>query len=599
MILNQNRFVGTAVPLFSLRTRRSYGAGDITDLKIFSDWIAATGQKIIQLLPINDTTKDGTWRDSYPYNCISVFALHPIYIDPDEIGRINNKILAEEFQKERTSLNSLDKVDYERVMSLKLRMLRELFREYANETFSLPEFLSFYDENSSWLPVYAAFCTLRDRFSSADFSKWGDLSSYNSQIVDNLHKADNLGREEMDFYIFVQFHLHRQFRRVKKYCSERGIYLKGDLPIGISPHSAEAWSEPELFNTSMQAGAPPDAFSSDGQNWGFPTYNWDTIAGADYSWWKRRLSVMSYYFDIYRIDHILGFFRIWEIPKPHKNGALGHFNPSMPLTPDEIESYEFHFSYDQIDTEGISTDVLFIRDLRQKGRFHPRIEAQSTSCYMSLSQEQKEAYNRLYNDFFYKRHNDLWAEHALKILPHIISSSTMIPCGEDLGMIPESVPRVIEQLNIASLEIQRMPKSTGIRFADPAQYHYLSVCSTGTHDMSNLREWWEEDRAASELFFMDIIKEHGDFPAACEPWVCKKIIRQHIESPSVFAIFPLQEWLSMSVKYRITEPHSERINIPANPEQYWQYRMPVEIEKLIEDRLYNDEILLMIQNSGR
>lgn len=634
------RFSGTAVPVFALRTAESCGIGDFTDLKKLGDWIRSIGQNVIQILPVNDTTSTGTWTDSYPYGGISVMALHPIYVNITAIGPIQNPGHRSAYVRERKALDALPAIDYEKVLAMKNKYLRIQFETYKDDTFAEPKFLSFYRSNKSWLLPYCAFCALRDSHGTADFSKWGKDSVCTPELLTRLNSQDNPLYPEISFHIFTQYHLHRQLLDSVQYLHSIGIALKGDIPIGITRNSADAWASPELFNMDSQAGAPPDDFSADGQNWGFPTYNWDRMASDGYRWWKERFRHMAEYFDAYRIDHVLGFFRIWEIPEYQTKGLMGHFSPALPMSYEEICSFGFGFDFarhatpyirywqlrdmfgdrteevmngyldsneynvftlkEEFNTQrkieehfgpeqnnlkdglmALVGEVLFFEDTKRPGLFHPRISAQYTYSYRDLPEDQKEAYNRLYDHFFYKRHNEFWRESALGKLPEVIAATNMLTCAEDLGMIPACVPGVIHDLKILSLEIFRMSKNPETAFGDPAAYPYMSVCTTGTHDTSTLRQWWEEDRELSARYWHEVLHEAGDPPYWCEPWLCERIIRMHTASPSMLTILPLQDWLSVDGDIRAEDPASERINVPSIPKYYWRYRMHLSLEDLM------------------
>lgn len=639
------RGAGTAIPVFALRSEEDFGIGEFHDLKKMVDWAVKTGQSIIQLLPINDTTMTGTWQDSYPYNANSTFALHPQFIHLPAAGVPENK----EYKKLQQELNALDKVDYEKVNNEKTRLLKKAFAKVGAETAAKKDYKDFIKGNSYWLLPYAAFRVLTSLNGTPEFSSWGKYSKYSPAIVEELSKTH---KEEIDFHCFEQYHLYKQFAQVKEYARNHGVMLKGDLPIGISRTSADAWLHPELFNMDSQAGAPPDAFSVQGQNWGFPTYNWERMAKDKYAWWKARLGKMAECFDAFRIDHILGFFRIWEIPADSVRGLMGHFNPALPYSKQELLEKGFDisggryispnindsslrdifgdragevrekcirdgklrpayntqkkvaekFAQDPLLRDGLMgliEDVLFLEDPHKKGLYHPRIAAQSTINYRYLDQWHKDAYNALYNDFFYHRHNDFWKESAMKKLPELLSATNMLTCGEDLGMIPDCVPDVMRELQILSLEIQSMPKEVGVLFANVQHYPYLSVCTTSTHDTNPLRAWWEEDRNLSSKFFHEALGFQGDPPYFCEPWVCQRVVSQHLASPSMLAILPIQDWFSIDGDIRRENPNDERINIPAIPRHYWRYRMHIPLEKLLEEDIFNNTVREMIQVAGR
>lgn len=586
------RGAGTAVPVFSLRTEDSFGIGEFHDLKKMVDWAVATGQNVIQILPVNDTSMTGTWQDSYPYNAVSSFALHPQFIHLPDAGVRRDKA----YKALQAELNALPQIDYERVNSEKKRLLKKVFAAKWPEIEASPEYSGFLKENKEWLISFAVFSALKDEKGTPDFTKWGKEAKYSSRLAASYHKSH---KEEVDFYLFEQYLLDVQLKDVVRYAHKRGVVLKGDLPIGVSRTSADAWTEPDLFNLDSQAGAPPDAFSTDGQNWGFPTYNWERMEETGFDWWKRRLKKMNEYFDAYRIDHILGFFRIWEIPYGIKSGLLGHFSPALPYSGEELQ----HMGFDApaLSRPGVSeTDVLFVEDPRKKGYYHPRISAVDTPRFQSLSRESQDRFRSLHDDFFYRRHNSFWKESAYRKLPSLLRSSGMLSCGEDLGMIPACVPETMDDLTILSLEIQRMPKDVHVEFARTELYPYLCVCATGTHDTSPLRAWWEEDRASTQRFYNEILGCDGDAPYFCEPWIAERIVSQHLKSPAMLAVLPLQDWLAIDGEVRYNgNPADERINIPANPRHYWRYRMHCTLESLLENTALSARIRGLVAASAR
>ena len=573
---------GTAIPVFALRSADDFGVGEFYDLKKMVDWAASTGQSILQLLPINDTTMLHTWEDSYPYNPNSTFALHPQFLHLPAVGVKED----EEYKALQAELNALDQIDYERVNSTKLELLRKAYTKTFKRLSAKKEYQQFVEKNNHWLLPYAAFCVLRDQNGTPDFTQWKGYAKYNKKKVAAFceeYKAD------IDFWCFVQYHLDLQLSEVCAYAHSKGVVFKGDLPIGISRTSVDAWLYPELFHMDSQAGAPPDAFSADGQNWGFPTYNWEKMAEDGYAWWKSRLAKMSEYFDAFRIDHILGFFRIWEIPLWTKSGLNGYFSPSLPYPAHELQS--MGLDVDNFD--------LFLQDPRQEGHYHLKIGAKQTHSYHVLDAYRKAAYDRTYDEFFYRRNNEFWKEKAMQKLPALLDSTGMLACGEDLGMIPATVPQVMSDLRILSLEIQRMPKSVEETFAHPGNYPYLSVCTTSTHDMNPIRAWWEEDREVTNQFWQMLLGNHGEAPYYCEPWICRQILDQHVWSPAMLTILPLQDWLSMDPQLRREDPNTERINVPANSRHYWRYRMHLTLEQLADAKEFNETLTDMIAASGR
>ena len=574
---------GTVIPVFSLRSEGSFGVGDFGDLKMMIDWCARTRQRILQVLPITDTTITHTWQDSYPYNSISIYALHPQYCDLRQLPEIKDEQKRQELEQLRQELNALPQIDYERMMSAKMDYLRIVFAQEWTKVQRTADYKQFFELNQEWLVPYAAFCYYRDLYGTAEFGKWPAGAT-----VENSQKSSFKDKKALQFWFFVQFSLDRQMRAAHAYARAHRVILKGDIPIGISRDGVEAWVEPRYFNLNGQAGAPPDPFSADGQNWGFPTYNWDEMLKDGCQWWVRRFRKMAQYFDAYRIDHVLGFFRIWEIPVPEKSGLMGQFSPALGMSREEIEGYGVEFQ-----------DGLFLVDHKRTDRWHPRIAVQFQDAYKQLSEEQKFCFNRLYNDYFYRRNNQFWYQEAMKKLPRLTQATRMLVCAEDLGMVPDCVPWVMNELRILSLEIQSMPKDSNVRFGHLSQYPYRSVCTISTHDMPTLRQWWDEDEKRTQDYFNTMLYRGGDAPHPLPGWLAKDIVSRHLTCPSMLCLLSLQDWLSIDDRLRLPDQNAERINIPANPRHYWRYRMHLSLEQLLAADDFNNEISTLIIQSGR
>ena len=653
---------GIAIPVFSLKSENSFGVGDFGDLKRMIDWAVSTQQKVIQILPINDTTMTHAWTDSYPYNSISIYAFHPMYADIKQMGTLKDKSAAAKFNKKQKELNGLPAMDYEAVNQTKWEYFRLIFKQEGEKVLASGEFGEFFNANKEWLQPYAVFSYLRDAFQTPNFREWPRHSVYNAQDIEKMCRPESVDYPHIALYYYIQFHLHLQLVAATKYAREHGVVLKGDIPIGISRNSVEAWTEPYYFNLNGQAGAPPDDFSVNGQNWGFPTYNWDVMEKDGYRWWMKRFQKMSEYFDAYRIDHILGFFRIWEIPMHAVHGLLGQFIPSIPMSREEIESYGLPFREEYLipyihesflgqvfgphtdyvkqtfllpaETPGVYhmkpefttqrevesffagkndenslwirdglytliSDVLFVPDTKEKDKYHPRIGIQRDFIFRSLNEQEQNAFNRLYDQYYYHRHNEFWRQQAMKKLPQLTQSTRMLVCGEDLGMIPDCVSSVMNDLRILSLEIQRMPKNPMYEFGYLNEYPYRSVCTISTHDMSTLRGWWEEDYLQTQRYYNTMLGHYGTAPTVATPELCEEVVRNHLKSNSILCILSLQDWLSIDGKWRNPNVQEERINVPSNPRNYWRYRMHLTLEQLMKAEELNDKIRELIKYTGR
>ena len=656
------RLAGMLVPVFSLRSEGSFGVGDFGDLKKMVDLVCDTGQRVLQILPVNDTTTTHSWTDSYPYSCISIFAIHPQYADLRQLPALTNAKQRNDFEALRQQLNTLPQIDYEQVNNAKITYLRLLFAQEGSKVLSSKDFKEFLAEAGQWLVPYAQYCVLRDKYGTACFEQWPDHNTWNEADRATLLNTRSSQYREASFWYYVQFVLHKQLLDAHQYARKSHVVLKGDIPIGVSRYGCDVWTEPRYFNLNGQAGAPPDDFSVNGQNWGFPTYNWDEMLKDGCQWWIRRFQNMAQYFDAYRIDHVLGFFRIWEIPVNAVHGLLGQFQPALGMTREEIESYGlpfhehqfcepfiadwvldrvFHERADEVKTkyldhahddiwkmkaaydtqrkvekafEGVTeqrelnlrdglysliSNVLFVRDHKEEGKYHPRISAQFNFTYEALYDADKASFNRLYNDYFYRRNNQFWYDEAMKKLPVLVQATRMLVCAEDLGMVPDCVSWVMNELRVLSLEIQSMPKDPHVRFGHLSRNPYRSVCTFSTHDMATLRQWWDEDASRTQDYFNSMLYHEGNAPHPLPGWLARDVVSRQLASPSMLCVLSIQDWLAMDERIRLDDADAERINIPANPRHYWRYRMHINIENLMADKSFTENIRNLIVQNGR
>ena len=650
------RGAGVAVPVFSLRTGEGFGVGEFADLKPLADWGKNAGLKLIQLLPINDTSATGTWKDSYPYAAISAFALHPIYLNLAAVANAKNQKLLKSFEPERQRLNALETVDYEAVMKAKLEFLREIFPSQKTATFGTREYKQFFAENEHWLVPYAAFCHFRDKFGTPDFNEWPEHRQYDAPKITALAGTC----AEIAFYYFVQYHLHRQLKDATEHVHAAGLVLKGDIAIGVYRHGADTWQQPELYHLDQQAGAPPDAFSAKGQNWGFPTYNWPRMAADGFAWWKQRFAQMSAYFDAFRIDHILGFFRIWSSPAHAIEGILGHFVPALPLEPHELSARGLHLQFERLtqpfindtlleqtfgDDAGLARREFLLADghgnyslrpefdtqrqveshfatreineqnnrlkiglfdlisnvilIEAAGKLHFRFTMENTTSFKSLPVDTQTKLRELYIDYFFRRQDDFWMREAMQKLPALKRVTDMLICGEDLGLVPACVPEVMRDLGFLGLEIQRMPKKLGAEFSRPSEAPYLSVVTPATHDMSTIRGWWEEDGELTQKFYNRELGRSGKAPLSADSSVVRHVIEQHLASPAMWSIFQWQDLAGLDASLRRDQIAAERINIPAIPNYYWRYRLHISLEQLLQADAFNSQLKQMLAASGR
>lgn len=650
---------GVNVPVFSLRTKSSFGVGDFGDMKLLVDWAKKTGMKLIQVLPLNDTIGTHTDADILPYAAMTIYGFSPLYLNLPAMGKLDaSHPLMQQYAEEQKRLNDMPMVDFLEVVNYKLAYAKALYLQEKEAFLNDPGFKAYYDDNRYWLDDYAVFCCLRDIYGSADFRGWGEYSHYEPWMIDKV-KSEHY--DEVAVNYFIQYHLHLQLKDSVDYAHKNGIIIKGDIPIGVNKNSVETWVTPEYFNMDMQAGAPPDMFAIKGQNWELPTYNWDKITETGFDFWKKRFRQMSKYFDTFRIDHILGFFRIWQIPIEQEEGIMGYLSPSVPVHINEFGEKGLRFDYNRFCmpyiTDGVIWEILgedapWVKDncidvidgwilrlkphcdtqkkvleMCEKGlisekikwglydlisnvlffevkgsnctQFYPRFGMQSKSTFRDLDDFTKRKIEEIYVDYFYRRQDGFWKYSAMCKLPIIKRSTNMMICGEDLGMVADCVTSVMNELAILSLEIQRAPKVDTIDFFHPADAKYLSVVTPSTHDMSTIRGWWEEKREVTQLFYNQQLGHWGLAPYFAEWWVCRDILVQHLYSPAMWAIFLIQDLLSIDPVLRRENPQEERINVPSNSKYSWRYRMHLNLEDLVASDDFNRTLLNYVQQAGR
>ena len=656
------RVAGVVVPLFSLRSEHSFGVGDFGDLPRLVDWAVETGMKMIQMLPVNDTTTTHGWTDSHPYDAISVFALHPHYLDLEQLGELKDAKRMTAYRKRRRELNAFPYSDYLAVDRVKTEYVAEMFAQEGQTVLQSADFKAFFEANREWLMPYAAFCVLRDRYHTAHFPDWKDWSTYDQKHVEAFCAED----ADVQTIYYVQFNLWKQFRSAALYARSHGVAFKGDLAIGVSRDSVETWMHPHYFNLESRAGTPPDKYQPNGQNWGFPTYDWEhaeTGKAEDiYAWFARRFRWMEQFFDAFRIDHVVGFFRIWEVPADAVYATLGHFSPSLPVSEEEIGQFGLAFRRDLMTRPfvnertlqryfGLHADyvrdhflvakayglydlredydsqqkirrcfegktdenslwikeglmrlvqnVLFIEDARQAGMYHPRFGVYNEPVYEILSTEEKDAFMRLYNNYYYERHDAFWAYTAQRRLGTLVGQTTMLTCAEDLGLLPRCVGPTLESLRILSLEVQDMPKQHGSEFAHLDANPYLSVATFSTHDMAPMRLWWEENTGRTQRYYTTMLQKQGRAPQSLTPALAEEIIARHLYCPSALCLFSMQDWLALDKVMRGKDIREERINTPEDCYNQWRYRMHLNLEDLMEASQLNGKLKTMIKRSKR
>lgn len=643
--LNKQYITGTAIPVSALRTEASCGIGEFLDLKQFGNWCKVVGIDLIQLLPVNDTG-----YQSSPYSALSAFALHPIYIS------IKNIPEAKEFKKEISSIekkwNSREKVHFNDVLKAKLNLLEKIFKTNI-EKISKSRKIKTWENSNPWIVNYAVFSFLKKKKDYTPWTEWEEFKLLDDKKINDIYKKN---RESVLFYSWVQYHLEQQLRSVTVYLEDLGINIKGDLPILMNFDSCDVWSSRDIFNTSNRAGAPPDMFSDSGQNWGFPTYNWEVMETDDYAWWKGRLKQAAKFYHAYRIDHVLGFFRIWTIPPRYESGSMGYYSPNNFITEKELEEInltkerltwltEPHIPGHELrEVTGLEANECIKQLLYQlEGEDLYRFKEEITSVHEikaveELSSETREKMvefyhnitimkidkNRYMTTWFY--HNSrayqtlsdhekfqlseliktkssdsmkIWEAQGLKLLKFMKEHEDMLVCAEDLGTIPECVPEVLEKLEILGLHVIRWAKKYGEYgepYIKPSEYNYLSVSTPAVHDSSTVRQWWSEIEDSSNLAHALNLDTIGDTPNAEN---IERVYKQLLQTTAHIAMFQFQDLLAIDSNLCREQLETERINVPGTTnDENWSYRLDFNLEKLLSNNEFNKKLKKLISIRG-
>jgi len=650
---------GISIPLFSLRSEHSFGVGDMGDLKRLVDWASLVGMKVIQLLPLNDTTSMHSWTDSQPYNAISLRALHPHYLDLEQMPELKDKQAQGVFQRQRRELNALEDSDYMAVDRVKTDYINKVYEESGEEVLTSEAFYTFFKANESWLLPYAFFCALRDKFGTAHYEDWPQYATYQQRDLMKNTQPDSPLYAHIRKTYFVQYHLHTQLLQASQYAHQKGVALKCDIPVGVYRDSVETWTNPTLFNMEMQMGTPPSRDELMGQNWGFPPMR-DTAEAIAFQ--HELLLYWQQFFDVVRLDHVVSHFRIWEIPRTQLFADMGHYMPALPMSEEEIgrcglafrrelftrpfindhileklfgvhapyvretflqkKAYHLYDLREEYDTqvkvqrffEGrndensqwirdglyrLIANVLFLEDPYQPEMYHPRYGVFNAPVFDILTAEEKNAFMTLYNDYFFLRHNDFWRHRASRRFDKLLEDVRMLACAEDLGLLPDCVHEVLDEQRMLTLEVQRMPKDSEVEFGRLSAYPYRSVATISTHDMAPLRQWWEEFPGRTQRYFATMMQKEGRAPKHLPAHLAEELIARHLYGPSMMCILSLQDWLAMSADLRRKDPWSERINAPFDPYNQWKYRMHLTLEQLMTAQQYNGKVRQMIERSKR
>jgi len=650
-------FTGVSIPMAAMRTAEDCGVGEFADIPKLAAWCASVGLEVIQVLPVNDTG-----ANSSPYSALSAYALHPLYLRLQDLPGSEScasQIASFQRKSQESERQRNGHFSHSDVLSFKLQVADRLFDEMESDVLHDSEFASWLT-NNPWVTAYAVFTVLKKESLGAPWESWGEMANPSERDITSSWKSHE---HQCLRVAWIQHHLERQLASASHAAEGMGVFLKGDVPILMSRESADVWAFRRYFDLDANAGAPPDMFSPDGQNWGFPVYDWNALRADSFRWWKNRVLQAGKFFHALRIDHVLGFFRIWRIPRTELTGLVGHFSPSAGVTVDELLKLGHdkgrirwltlpHVTGDEL-TAALGSDAprvaqAYLTRIGSESMYNIADSFDSEAALQSLSESQ------VVKDFLINRHGDrafvagegdlrfpswyidrskgfsslpdgekralkdllsrkrkesedIWERRGRELLSMLQETTDMLVCAEDLGDVPDCVPKVLAELGILGLRIVRWsreyPKASAgqpARFIPPRQYPRLSVCTPSVHDTSTLRGWWEEDQADREEYYKTL-GIPGPCPARMTPDLHQRIVSQCLETNSLLCMFQIQDILDLDQRQWSVDPRSERINVPGTVnDQNWTWRVPVDLKDL-EKRADLTERLrpLVISRRGR
>ena len=655
--INMNqRLIGTVIPVGALRSKENSGVGEFLDLPEFGELCKNMGIKLIQLLPVNDTG----YQDS-PYFALTAFALHPLYLRISELPELKalDSGAAKDFEAKiaaiRGQFEDEKRFPYLKILRAKIGLLREIYSLSSKQIIESAKgnspFAAWIKANA-WVKEYAVFRRLKEINEEKSWKDWTEHKTPVKSEIEALWNDPKLQEVHL-FWVWVQEALDRQFSQAAKSLNDMGLILKGDLPILINEDSCDVWAHPEIFNLELSAGAPPDMYDAKGQNWGFPTFNWQAQEKDNFSWWKARLKTAEKYYSAYRIDHVLGFFRIWSSSRNDvsSSSVLGRYIPYASISQKDLEKLGFdkdrirwmslpHLSTSDVwealkaDWHGPEEELphaagrIFTLALDRIGHeelwlfkdsikgskdieildIHPKAKEflekewgnrlfleyeegnfvstwfyMDTRAYNSLSVEEKERLSEL----LIKKQNEsekIWEKEGKKLLSVLVSSSSMMPCAEDLGAVPLCVPKVLGELGIKGLRVVRWFREwdkIGQPYVPFEEYPELTICTPAVHDSSTLREWW--DREVDQEHFTSFLGLPS-LPRVYNPGTAKVILFKIAGAVSRYRVFQFQDLLHLSNRWYSSDPAEERVNVPGTLSEFnWTWRMPASVENIAKD----------------
>ncbi|MFH0762733.1 MAG: 4-alpha-glucanotransferase [Candidatus Omnitrophota bacterium] len=580
---------GVLVPLFSVYSRNSQGIGDLSDLRLVIEWLAATRQSVLQLLPMNEAGSLFC-----PYDALSSFALEPAYLSLKDISSFKiNSISGEIENLKKLFPCGKAHVDY----SLKKSKMRLLWEIYAREgEYNFGNLKRFRQDNVYWLADFALFKALKDYHSGRAWWEWEDkYKRRDSAALDEFRKAHE---REISFQAWVQWLLYEQFRAVKKFAGLKKILLKGDLPLLVSRDSADVWAHPEFFKLDFTAGAPPDMYCAKGQRWGMPPYNWDKIAGNGYRYLEEKLKFAEEFYDILRVDHVVGLFRIWSIPydePAESQGLKGAFDPA-----DEA-AWEAH-GRNLLSVILASTKMLLCAEdlgtippgcpkvLHELGIPGNDVQRWTKDWDKTHDFLEPQAYRRL-SVAMLSSHDTAnwpaWWESEAGTVDEAFFMSKCKERGIDFSAIKEK---------LFNPELSFRGRLRWLDSVNSVEL-FLAVLGKKKEEVKDFIKIYQDTFGEKEKLWKQL-KIKGPMREKSDPEILRQALRISLESRALFCINTLVDWLYLAGVWE-GDPHRYRINTPGTiSTNNWSLTIPFPLEELLKHKV-NKQIKKLVAASGR
>jgi 4-alpha-glucanotransferase len=583
------RRAGVLAPLFSVYSKNSIGSADFQDLKLLIDWAQATGNSIIQFLPLNEMGPLNC-----PYDTISSFALEPVYVCLDKVPASENKNIAARINDLRKLFSKASHVDYAGRKE-KERILRQIF--CLNTNSEPPEFRKFKEENSYWLPDFALYKVLKAHHEGLAWYDWQDqYKKRDKSALENFQKGH---LREITFQMQVQWQLYKQFKEVKSYAKSKKILLKGDLPILVSIDSADVWSHPEFFKLEFASGAPPDMYCAKGQRWGMPTYNWENIANDGYRYLKEKLKYAQNFYDMLRIDHVVGLFRIWSIPynEPLENKGLnGFFDPQQENKWEEQGRNILSVMLESTDMLLCAEDLGVIPEV-------------CTNTLKELGIPGNDV-QRWVKDWKVK-HDFLKPKDYRQLSVAMLSThdTTNWPAWweNEAGTVDEDLIKRRcsdhRQIGFDRVKAQLFAASHSgrgrLRWQDSIDSvgKLVSILGKRKEELADFIDMYKNTYQEKEKLWKQL-EIKGRKREKCDGQILKAALKITLDSSAIFCINTIIDWLYLAGIFK-GDPYQYRINTPGTiSPKNWSLAIPISLEELLKHKI-NKEIRGMVVASGR